>query len=495
MIDYEKEVQKNKDFIIFYELFKEIKQIPEVKKFELIENDERVEALQFLKTKIVSSLKNLEKRTVEQHFFSSKSIDREPLAKSLESKLKIENAAIAISQTPMQIEIEVVKEKPVEDSNFIKEKVELLQEAPLVIELLQEFKVQPPINETTSQMPTTKCKLPYSPLDLFEDEAKEKIDRKKILTKAVNPLMGIHDKRLLFSSSNAIIKPEVLKIKKIEDKAEKPLFPRISTNRSEFLINLMSYYNNLDKKYPKTYSGKFIHFEGSNINGIRNLAHSSEITAYPCKPFKKIEIIDYDIESEDEYLKHYLPMTLNPQVQEEESEAEQIEVEEDECIHENQEKDSDYSSMQLSENESSMNDEIPGLEIIDQNSNPIPNEASQSNLNIVECNDSSKLLKPIFTVKLNDKDLPNSTKSDSSAILETSELDKYLFDIIRLIHYSFENSKNILKEKVMTEFKPKRKDLETFFNLKVIKSKCDQSKEVTLIIIETNRLFILSKKS
>lgn len=489
MSDYEKEVQKNKEFVVFYELYKEMKQIPEVQNFDQIENEQRLDALQLFKSKIINSLGKLDKRRVEGQYINFKTIDREPLTKSEDSKLKVENTSKILTQIPVEIENE--REKPVEIPVINKEKVELMPEVPLVIELHQEIRVKPleKIIENSSEVLTpVKCKMPYSPLDFFEDDAKEKVDRKnkdkdkiKVFTKtAIHPLLGIQDKRLLFPSTIAMIKVET-PLKKIEEIPAKPVFPNKSTDKSEFMANLLSYYSCLGKKYPKAYLGKFIHFEGSKINGIRNLNYASEMNAYPCKPFTKLETIDYDIESEDEFSKHYPPVITSQEV---EREPEQMEVEE-ECIQVNQERDSDSSSMQLSENESSMNDDGQELEIIDQNSNPPPNESSQTNINQVDINDPSKLLKPRFTVKLNDKDLPNSTRSDSSAILDGSELDKYIFDIIRLIHYSFENSKSALKEKVMNEFKPKRKDLETFFNANVIKSKCEQTQEVSLLNISS----------
>ena len=79
----------------------------------------------------------------------------------------------------------------------------------------------------------------------------------------------------------------------------------------------------------------------------------------------------------------------------------------------------------------------------------------------------------------NDYVFPLSNTNKNTNNISLDEINEHVNDIVNIVHYSFENSKEILKEIIYNQFKIKKKELDVFFNNNVYKTLCDKTKQVS----------------
>lgn len=267
---------------------------------------------------------------------------------------------------------------------------------------------------------------------------------------------------------------------------------------------------------------RYIFIEGSLLNEYRNIFNKkSNIINGRCPCKQDNIIIDYDLDSEEEFQElngEDVESKINNEEQEEEEsidgEDEDKWIVSDGHISEEEEDNNKIKKEFKIENDNLINS------IIDLRNNyqkPIvinfcqdlnkkrinidKNEFSMTNEIISDFKISQ--LKSILEIKLfNKKDyklqleidiekekyeslsfpLRNNRKDKE---IQNTDFDEYLNEIIKIVHFSFENNKDILKEEVYKQFKPqKKKELDLFFNNNVIKTKC----------LKTNqRMFVIKK--
>lgn len=299
----------------------------------------------------------------------------------------------------------------------------------------------------------------------------------------------------------------------------------LSTNTVNNVTTVNNNNENNNKNENQNQFIRFIYFENSSYNDFRNkIVKSSSIISFK-NPFKMDEIIlDYDMESEEEHNEFFAEDISSEKGEKNEDEEEELEEEEDddnknELIKDKFVVDDGY----LSADEKG-EDEVENnvLNMKESNINKILEVRMNYNKPIViELNNAfdnkSEQIKSIFVAKVlvfkdyllahNNKLLdtyfddpvmndynnefpveceiekkPKINKSNLAQVQQNNEIEDYLQCIVRLIHYSFENSADIIKERICNDYKIKRKDIDLFFKDKVSKAKCPKTHQVSINI-------------
>lgn len=264
---------------------------------------------------------------------------------------------------------------------------------------------------------------------------------------------------------------------------------------------------------------RYIFIEGSLLNDYRNIFNKkSNIINGRCPCKQDNIIIDYDLDSEEEFQElngEDVESIINNEEQEEEEsidgEDEDKWMVSDGHISEDEEDNDKIKKEFKIENDNLINS------VIDLRNNyqkPIVinffQDLNNKRTNIDERNEYSMTneiisdfkisqLKSFLEIKLfNKKDyklqleleiekekyesfpLRNNQKDKE---IQNTDFDEYLNEIIKIVHFSFENNKDVLKEEVYKQFKPqKKKELDLFFNNNVIKTKCLKTHQRMFVI-------------
>lgn len=496
MNSYEKEIKKKQDFVLFYELYKEVLQKPIVELFKTkqvntsVNEDNKEDMIQDLIDCLSNSLGKIEKEESHENNQQIKaSMEGEKPAEHANSAVEL-NANLGVDPI-----IEEIKPNTTDETDKVKG---------LVVVMNKEGE-EPAVSDVANNLSDSK-KNDIKPLEILTEEDKDKNEKerkhiKKIKNVSKPPVPDCNVKLTSFFQ-------QIQKIPIIEEKKTEVTlagsFPNSNPDRIAFMNMIHSYYGELTVKFPKPYSGKFIFFEGSIINQFRNLNASTKKThIISCQnPFKKDTFaIDYDIDSEEEYNENNAE-DLNSDMKDDDDEEEELEEEEED----NQEEKWLVADDYLSEDENSRGaaavpcqfNELLLNKVLDirQNySKPILFSTTLGSELIAQeqLNQIKTLMQArVFSIK-DAPEFPLSTCTEGSGLQEENELIKYIEDVIRNIHYSFENSKDILKEKIFNQFKPKKKDIDQFFNMNVLKIKCNKTNEVS----SNNRIrmYMLLKKN
>ena len=497
--NFDKELTKKKDFISFYELFKKIRE--QTSNEGNLTNDEMTiikEKIVSLKEEFDSQNKNNLTNIIEEVNQHNNTILEEDAIDAKSEYLVIQDIEIPITNELNDVQnIEVIKQ--------IDEAIQIKDEA-----VKDEIKKSPIKNKKTKKIKLGNQESAFEKEKSIQKEKEIKTETKNKKENKVpdgqakinNVFIKIKEKLV-----NKFDKVEVTKIKEIK------LLPEINClSKLQYINDLRSYFQSNYTFSYKSSNKKSIFFEGSNLNFIRsNITKESNIIKGK-KPFEKDEIqIDYDLDSEEEYNEHNGEDVQSKDDENEEKEEEEKDDDEEE------EKNWIVSDGYLSEDERSKlvieaNDAVNINKLLDMRiayTKPVVlclnRKYSSTNITFESTNNSiietkinqlkyelsarifnPKLYKPPSDIIDNNEEeyeFPlNNVLKHEVLISSFNELDQYLPDIIRVVHTSFENNKDALKDIIFNQFKPKKKDLETFFSENVLKSRCMKTNQRMFII-------------